>query len=1781
MPGNVDERVVEMRIDNKQFESGAKTTISTLEKLERALHLKSDSKALDDMARSVSNFDASPMASSIDKVGEHFNALEIAGKRVIENLTDGVYNFAAKTVKDLVIEQPRQGWNKYETKAEAVQSIMAATRDMVTGINELDENGIAISFATQEDQMEKVNELLEQMNWFTDETSYNFNDMATNVGKFLAAGTGLEDTFTAIMGIASWGGSAGAKPQEVSRAMYNISQAMSSGSMKAIDWKSIENAGMATLEFKQNALDAAEAMEKIRKVGNNAGYIEEEADAIIKYTAALNTAEEDLQDKDLFDAKSFREGLNTGWFDTEVMMEVFKRYGEFQDKLYDATEATGLEATDVLQLVDKIRDGNKEINWEKYAHDASMAADEFKEVIQTVSDVTWEFSENGFRMGQEAKTWTDMIEATKDAVSSEWMKTFQYIFGDYLEAKEFWTEMTGEFWEIFAAGGALRNEILDSWYSSGGRMALFGLDEKNLGAFWNIINSIKTVITPVHDALYETFGFDTEDGIKAVGERLAELTKRFQELTKNFGLSKEAQNGLKNIFSTIFSGAKSVMKVSGGVIAILGKFVWAIGEVIDAVLSFASGDVTLDSVIKRIQQAFRSVTPSSEDLEKALGRIYIYALRIWDVLSGIPKSLQKIRDFIKDPEHYMGVLSDIERTIADLATRFPLIQKGIEYFSIGIDAISRKAKELLKKVPAINFSAESIGKMFESLKNSIKGISVPNTEGLLNNIKTFFDEVLTIIVGDPDAFKEKVTALLKSAFDGIIEYLKQIKIRDVLDAIRLSLSAGFLVSFLDFINSFKKAANEFGSIGESISGMFSSIGDAFKNGIEKNLKARSYVLMAIAIGILAAAMVALSKVPEDKLMSVAVTLGLLMAIMTKLAKNLNFFTGSGNRIGDTIKRGVKLNLKVIPDFAATLLSLAVAIGVVAAAVVAFKKNEIHKNDILKVIAVIGALLVMISGFMFVIKRFKLKDVGKSFGLLITVFAILGRVTKMAATVKDIKLRTLGLTFAGITFIMLAMAAILNQASRFKKFKDKTILQLAVMMLAISVAVDIMSNAFLKILAAFSIMQGKVTRKTTFAYAVATMVLLIGSLMGMFWVVSKFNTADIMKGAGAIALMGLAVSIITKPFLKILAAAAAMEGKVNRKASFGGVLLTVVALAGVLVAMAKMTAKIEPGKMMLSAGAMVLFALAINLLTPALTALGAVVVAAIGNVPWDELTNKIGGFGKMLFALAGVAGVVALFGIGMKMLGTGVLRLGTGMLAASGSIVVFSLALLAVAGAIKLLSTSLPQFFQAIFDTIDVIKANGSKMIELVGMVLLGIAGAIVAKKLEVSLAVVELILAIVYVIIQKGPEIFTALEMLLTQLLTWLTGIMGMLASFLVQAVISLINGVANALRANEGALISAFENLIGTVLEIGLKALFTFGDDLIGLLGKFLDMIVKSVFGDNYVSDKILSWIQPDNLRNGLDRINGSIEQAVNEAFRHNDTSSARQAASEQANAYQEELASQMSNSFGAMAGQNKFAEDFAALNPDFKLGAVENIGAYIDGFTSQEPEMSAVSSNIAGSAINAFNEQIPNMESVGSNFLAGLNNGIVDFWNKGTIQQNIGAIGDSMDRTLRKHTGVESPSWMAAEVGTYYIIGLAQGISDNAKLPLQAIEDTTDPMTEALRNAMLQVATVADDDFTIMPRITPVVDMSNVNSAAGLMSGAFGKTYGVAANINAAIRRKANDMEQVASTMEKGRQTVNTGDNITFNIYQQPGEDPDAIADAVMLRMQNRAVRRTAAFG
>ena len=95
----LDERVVEMRIDNDNFEKGAKETISTLQKLEKALKLKGDSSAIDDMSKAVNRFDATPIAERFSTAVDSISSKAAFASRIIQNLADDVYNFGKKTIK--------------------------------------------------------------------------------------------------------------------------------------------------------------------------------------------------------------------------------------------------------------------------------------------------------------------------------------------------------------------------------------------------------------------------------------------------------------------------------------------------------------------------------------------------------------------------------------------------------------------------------------------------------------------------------------------------------------------------------------------------------------------------------------------------------------------------------------------------------------------------------------------------------------------------------------------------------------------------------------------------------------------------------------------------------------------------------------------------------------------------------------------------------------------------------------------------------------------------------------------------------------------------------------------------------------------------------------------------------------------------------------------------------------------------------------------------------------------------------------------------------------------------------------------------------------------------------------------------------------------------------------------------------------------------------------------------------------------------------------------------
>ena len=416
----VDQRIVEMRIDNEKFEAGAKKTIGILESLDRSL------KGLGQ--ENADGFDK--IGNSLDKVTDRFSAMGIIGDQVMRNLTNKAMEFVGQfknVTTMLTTQQIDAGWNKYADKTQAIQTIMAATSGKI-------EDGF---FANQAEQLEWVNEQIEKLNKFTDETSYNFLDMVGNIGKFTAAGRELEESVVAMEGIANWAAISGGRPAEASRAMYNLSQALGLGAVTVQDWKSIENANMATYEFKQQVIDTAEELGTLRKVAEGTWEV---------VNPTTNNADVEVT------VENFRGALAQKWFNSDVLLTVLNRYGEFSDELLKVTENIDLTVTDYLKLLKAFKSGDAAFT-EAIEH-FSLTDDEVKELLPDLQRLSAEEYELGFRAfqaAQEAKTFTEAIDATKDAVSTKWMTVFELLFGNYLEAKELWTQMAEVFWDIFAS----------------------------------------------------------------------------------------------------------------------------------------------------------------------------------------------------------------------------------------------------------------------------------------------------------------------------------------------------------------------------------------------------------------------------------------------------------------------------------------------------------------------------------------------------------------------------------------------------------------------------------------------------------------------------------------------------------------------------------------------------------------------------------------------------------------------------------------------------------------------------------------------------------------------------------------------------------------------------------------------------------------------------------------------------------------------------------------------------------------------------------------------------------------------------------------------------------------------------------------------------------------------------------------------------------------------------------------------------------------------------------
>lgn len=361
MSKTVDERVVEMRFDNKQFESDVQTSLSTLAKLKQSLNLRGASKGLENVSAAAKNCKMSGLTSAVETVKAKFSAFEVIAVTALANITNSAVNAGKRIVSALTIEPVKSGFEEYETQINAIQTILANTE-------------------SKGSTLQDVNAALDELNHYADMTIYNFTEMTRNIGTFTAAGVDLDTSVSAIKGIANLAAVSGSTSQQASTAMYQLSQALAAGTVKLQDWNSVVNAGMGGQVF-QDAL---------------------------KETARVHGI---AIDQMIADEGSFRETLSEGWLTSEVLTETLSKFtGDLTEAQLKQMGYADEQVASIIKMGQTANDAATKVKT------LTQLFDTLKEAAQSGWTQTWELIVGDFDQAKEL--FTEISDSVSNALNT-------------------------------------------------------------------------------------------------------------------------------------------------------------------------------------------------------------------------------------------------------------------------------------------------------------------------------------------------------------------------------------------------------------------------------------------------------------------------------------------------------------------------------------------------------------------------------------------------------------------------------------------------------------------------------------------------------------------------------------------------------------------------------------------------------------------------------------------------------------------------------------------------------------------------------------------------------------------------------------------------------------------------------------------------------------------------------------------------------------------------------------------------------------------------------------------------------------------------------------------------------------------------------------------------------------------------------------------------------------------------------------------------------------------
>ena len=630
---SIDKRIVQMQFDNQNFESGVKTTMSSLQSLNEKLKMKDAGKGLDGVNESLgklSGFGVTALSNGVEGISAKFSALSVIGMTALANITNSAINTGKQLLKSLTIDPIKTGFSEYETKMGAIQTILTNTSHQGTTLDD-------------------VNTALAELNTYADKTIYNFAEMTKNIGTFTAAGVDLDTSTAAIKGIANLAAASGSSSQQASTAMYQLSQALAAGKVSLQDWNSVVNAGMGGKLFQ---------------------------DALIRTSEVMGTGADSMIKK----YGNFRESLTKGnWLTAEVLTETLKQIsGAYTEADLIAQGFTQTQAKDIVTLAKNASDAATEVKT------VTQLIDTMKESVQSGWATSWEYI-----IGDKEEA-TKLLTGISDAFENL-MGPSTEARNNMLK---FWNEAGGRddvikgFTNIFQSLGKGFKSIGEAWNEvfpsmSGEKLVELSAKFKDFTEQFKMsdetANKIKTtfkgvfsVFDTVKDAVVGVAkGFVPLLGaIKPIGSGFLSITSSIGGFVTKIG---EAANRSK-IFEKIGNGIKTAFEAVGTALGTAGDKVsefiskMNVGSVFDSIGKIFSkvGEV-ISKVASGIGQAIGSINfETITNIGKTLAGVGIFKILkdLFDKFKGIGDDLTGVFDSFKGiGEGISGVLDSVKESL--------------------------------------------------------------------------------------------------------------------------------------------------------------------------------------------------------------------------------------------------------------------------------------------------------------------------------------------------------------------------------------------------------------------------------------------------------------------------------------------------------------------------------------------------------------------------------------------------------------------------------------------------------------------------------------------------------------------------------------------------------------------------------------------------------------------------------------------------------------------------------------------------------------------------------------------------------------------------------------------------------------------------------------------------------------------------------------------------------------------------------------------------------------